>query len=378
LLEKHFGCSRFVYNHFLKEKQDHYLNSKKTLNYNNCASILKDLKRGDYQWLKEVNSQTLQQSLMNLETAYGNFFRKKSKFPKFKKKDNHQSFNVPQSFSIKNEKIRIPKFKTGIPIILHRKLEGKIKSVTISKTPTDKYFASILCEVPKKSKPKTGKSMGIDLGITDFIVTSDGEKVKNPNFSRFLKDKLKTHQKHLSRKTKGSNRYKRQRKKVARVHEKITNSRKDFQHKLSTRLITEYDMISLESLAVKNMMKNRFLAYSISDSSWSSFVSMLEYKAQWYGKEIRRIERFYPSSKTCSSCDYIIDKLPLSVRRWQCPKCSTDHDRDINAAKNIHRQGLAITDVEMEALASGNTGETAVCEASKKRRNLSPKPLVLN
>lgn len=268
--------------------------------------------------------------------------------------------------------------KEGIDIVLHRKLEGEIKSVTISKTPTDKYFASILCEVPKKFKPKTCKTVGIDLGINDFIVTSDGEKVKNPNFNKNLKQKLSKAQKHLSRKTKGSNRYKRQRKKVAKIHEKITNSRKDFQHKLSTKLISECDMISLESLAVKNMVKNHNLAYSISDSSWSSFVSMLEYKAKWYGKKIARINRWYPSSKTCSKCDYIINKLPLSVRKWQCPRCGENHDRDINAAKNIHRQGLAITDVEMEALASGNTGETAVCEASKKRRNYSLKPLVLN
>lgn len=336
------------------------------------------LKKGDFQWLKEVNSQTLQQSLMNLETAYGNFFRKKSKFPSFKKKSNNQSFRVPQHISLKGDRIHIPKFKDGIPITLHRKLEGEIKSVTISKTPTDKYFASILSEVPKKSKPKTGKSIGIDLGITDFIVTSDGEKVKNPNFSRSIKQKLGKAQKHLSRKTKGSNRYERQRKKVARIHEKITNSRKDFQHKLSTRLINEYDMISLESLAVKNMVRNSRLSYSISDSSWSSFVSMLEYKAQWYGKGIRKIDRWYPSSKTCSSCDYIVDKLPLSVRKWQCPKCGENHDRDVNAAKNIHRQGLAITDVEMEALVGSNTNETAVCEASKKRSYvLRLKPLGL-
>ena len=370
LLEKHFGCSRFIYNHFLKEKQEEYLTAGKGLTYNKCSKILTTLKKSEnYSWLNVVNSQSLQQSLQNLETAYGNFFRKKSKFPRFKKKSNHQSFTVPQGIKLKYDRLQIYKFKEGIPISIHQPILGKIKSATISKTPTDKYFASILCEVPKKSKPKTGKSVGIDLGITDFIVTSDGEKVKNPNFSRGLKDKLKTHQKHLSRKTKGSNRYKRQRKKVARIHEKITNSRNDFQHKLSTSLIERYDMISLESLAVKNMIKNGNLSYSIQDSSWSSFVSMLEYKAKWYGKDIRRIERFYPSSKTCSSCDFIIDKLPLSVRKWQCPKCGENHDRDVNAAKNIHRQGLAITDVEMEALDSSNRIETAVCEASKKKSN---------
>jgi putative transposase len=380
LLEKHFGCNRFIYNTFLKKKQEEYLSSGKGLTYSKCCKILKELKDNEFEWLSEVNSQTLQQSIQNLETAYGNFFRKKSKFPSFKKKSNNQSFRVPQHISLKDNKIQIPKFKEGINIVLHRKLEGEIKSVTISKTPTDKYFASILMEVPKKSTPKTGRSVGIDLGITDFIVTSDGEKVKNPNFNRSLKQKLSKAQKHLSRKTKGSNRYKRQRKKVARIHEKITNSRRDFQHKVSTRLINEYDMISLESLAVKNMVKNRCLSYSISDSSWSSFVSMLEYKAQWYGKEIRKIDRWYPSSKTCSSCDFIIDKLSLSVRKWKCPKCSCEHDRDVNAAKNIHRQGLTITDVEMEALDSARNSavESTVCEASKKRSYvLRLKPLGL-
>ena len=348
------------------------MNNGKTLNYNICSKSLSTLKKTDFPWLKEANSQSLHVALINLETAYNKFFKKQAKFPKFKKKSNHQSFQVPQFFKI-DKQLHLPKMKDGIDIVISRKLEGVPKSVTISKTPTDKYFASILMEVPKKSKSKTGKTIGIDLGITDFIVTSDGEKVRNPNFSRNLKSKLAKAQKHLSRKTKGSNRYKRQRKKVAKIHEKITNSRKDFQHKLSHRLISDYDLISLESLAVKNMVKNHKLAYSISDSSWSSFVSMLEYKAEWYGKEIRKIDRWYPSSKTCHKCDYIIDKLPLSVRKWQCPRCGENHDRDINVAKNIHRQGLAITDVEMEALVASNGDETAICEASKKRRNLSPK-----
>lgn len=348
------------------------MNNGKTLNYNQCAGNVIAMKKGDHQWLKEVNSQALQQSLMNLETAYGNFFRKKSKFPKFKKKSNHQSFRVPQHIILRDNKIQIPKFKDGIPIVLHRPILGEIKSATFSRTPSNKYFVSILCEVPRKSKPKTGKSVGIDLGITDFIITSDGEKVKNPNFNRNLKQKLSKAQKHLSRKTKGSNRYKKQRIKIARIHEKITNSRKDFQHKLSTNLIDRYDTISLEDLSVKNMIKNHKLSYSIGDSSWSSFVSMLEYKAQWYGKRVVKIDRWYPSSKTCSSCDHIIDKLPLSVRKWKCPKCGSDHQRDVNAAKNIYRQGLAITNVEMEALVGGsNTSyETTVCEALKKRSKL--------
>lgn len=344
------------------------------MNYNYCANILKDLKSGDYKWLKEVNSQILQQSLMNLETAYGNFFRKNSKFPKFKRKSNNQSFRVPQHIVIRDSNIHIPKFKDGIPINIHRHLDGIIKSATFSKTPSDKYFVSILCEVPKKSKDKTGKSVGIDLGITDFIVTSDGTKIKNPNFNRTFKPKLAKAQKHLSRKTKGSKRQQKQRIKVARIHEKIANSRKDFQQKLSTKLINEYDTIAVETLSVKNMMKNHNLAYSISDSGWSSFTSMLEYKALWYGKKVIKIDRWYPSSKTCNSCDYIIDKLPLSVRKWKCPKCSYEHDRDINAAKNILRQGLNVcsqelcpTNVEGKALTLRNKSETILGETLKKK-----------
>jgi putative transposase len=349
------------------------LNNGKTLNYNNCCIVLTNLKKNDDTlWLKEVNSQALQQSLKNLETAYGNFFNKRSKFPKFKKKDNNQSFRVPQHISLKDNRIQIPKFKEGIDIVLHRHILGEIKSATFSRTPTNKYFVSILMEVPKKSKIKTGKNVGIDLGITDFIVTSDGEKVKNPNFNRNLKSKLAKDQKHLSRKTKGSNRYRKQRNKITKIHEKITNSRMDFQHKLSTSLIERYDMISLEDLSIKNMIKNENLSYSIQDSGWSSFIYMLEYKAQWYGKKIVKIDKWYPSSKTCSSCDHIIDKLPLSVRKWKCPKCGKNHDRDVNAAKNIYRQGLTITNVEMEALVGGSniSYETTVCEALKKRSKL--------
>lgn len=338
----------------------------------------------EYKWLKEVNSQTLQQSLMNLETSYGNFFRKKSKFPKFKKKSNNQSFSVPQSFKI-DKQLFIPKMKEGIDTIFHRPLEGTAKSLVISKTSTNKYFVSILTEVPKKSKSKTGKKIGIDLGITDFIVLSNGTKIKNPDFNRKSKKKLSKSQQHLSRKTKGSNRYNKQRIKVALIHEKITNSRKDFQHKLSMKLVSEYDLISLEDLAVKNMIRNHKLAYSISDSGWSSFVSMLEYKASWYGKEVIKVDRFYPSSKTCSACDYIIDTLPLNVRQWKCPKCNELHDRDINAAKNILRQGLSnvysqelsLTDMEGKALGSSNTIETGPKEVSKKKgiRKYILKPL---
>ena len=381
-MEKHFGCSRFIYNYFLKEKQNHYLNNGTTLNYNQCSGDLTKMKKmEEFTWLNDVNAQTLQQAMKNLETAYGKFFKKITKFPTFKKKSNHQTFRVPQRIFVEGNTISIPKFKSGISIDLHRKLIGNIRSATFSKTPSDKYFVSILCEVPKKSKENTNKQIGIDLGITDFIVTSDGIKIKNPNFNRNFKAKLSKAQKHLSRKTKGSKRQQKQRIKVARIHEKIVNSRKDFQQKLSTKLINGYDTIAVETLSVKNMVKNHNLAYSISDSGWSSFISMLEYKALWYGKKVIKIDRWYPSSKTCNGCDYIIDKLPLSVRKWKCPKCSCEHDRDINAAKNILRQGLNVcsqelcpTNVEGKALVASNSDETVLSETLKMVMSVSSQP----
>ncbi len=345
LLSKHFGCARFIYNHFLKEKQDHYLLNKKTLNYNNCCSSLTKLKKqNDYIWLNEVNAQTLQYSLKNLENAYQAFFSKKSKFPKFKnKKNNHEFFHISQGIKfLKNNKIIIPKFKKGIRFIKHRELKGKICSATVSRTPTGKYYISILTEQePTKHLEKTGKNIGIDLGIKDFAITSEGRRYTNPKFLYKFQKKLKTAQQHLSRKEKGSKSRDRARIKVARIHEKITNSRNDMQHKVSSSLIKKYDMIALEDLNVKGMVKNHNLAKAISDSSWSSFVTKLEYKAQWYGKEVIKIDRFFPSSKTCSDCGHVKESLSLDERVWTCI-CGSKHDRDVNASKNILKRGLVI------------------------------------
>ena len=343
LLSKHFGCVRFVYNHFLREKRDHYLLNRKTLNYNTCAGNLVKMKREGFEWLKEVNSQSLQSALMNLETAYGNFFKKKSKFPKFKsKKNNYDSFTCPASVAIFNNKVEIPKFGEGIHFIKHRELKGKICSATISRTPTGKYYISILTEQePTKHLPKTGKNIGIDLGIKDFAITSEGQRYTNPKFLYKFQRKLKAAQQHLSRKQKGSNSRERARIKVAKIYEKITNSRNDMQHKVSMSLIKKYDMIALEDLNVKGMIKNHCLSKAISDSSWSSFVAKLLYKAQWYGKELIKIDRFFPSSKTCSDCGHINQNLTLDVRNWTCV-CGSKHDRDVNASKNILKRALAI------------------------------------
>jgi putative transposase len=343
LLSKHFGCVRFVYNHFLKEKQDHYLLNKKTLNYNTCAGNLVKMKREGFEWLKEVNSQALQSSLEHLETAYGNFFKKKSKFPKFKsKKSNYDSFSVPQHVSLKNDKIQIPKFKEGIKFIKHREIKGKICSATVSRTPTGKYYISILTEQePTKHLSKTGKNIGIDLGIKDFAITSEGQRYTNPKFLYKYQKELKRAQQHLSRKVKGSKQRELARLKVARIHEKITNSRNDMQHKVSLSLIKKYDMIALEDLNVKGMVKNHCLSKAVSDSSWSSFVTKLTYKAQWYGKTVIKIDRFFPSSKTCSDCGHIKESLDLSERSWICV-CGSKHDRDVNASKNILKRALVI------------------------------------
>jgi len=387
LLSKHFGCVRFVYNHFLKEKQNNYLLNKKTLNYNTCAGNLVKMKREGFEWLKEVNSQALQSSLEHLETAYGNFFKKKSKFPKFKsKKSNYDSFSVPQHVSLKkNNKVQIPKFKEGIKYIKHREIKGKICSATISRTPTGKYYISILTEQePAKHLEKTGKSIGIDLGIKDFAITSEGQRYTNPKFLYKFQKKLKTAQQHLSKKVKGSKSRDRARIKVARIYEKITNSRNDMQHKVSLSLIKKYDMIALEDLNVKGMIKNHCLAKAISDSSWSSFVTKLEYKAKWCGKTVIKIDRFFPSSKTCSDCGHIKESLSLDERVWTCV-CGSKHDRDVNASKNIlkraliiqssgtddHRNGAKIRPKEISKVSRG-TG----VEVSKKKvyviRDLKP------
>jgi putative transposase len=387
LLEKHFGCSRFVFNYFLKEKQEHYLKNKKTYNYNNCSASLTKLKQTpEHEWLNDVNAQSLQQSLKHLETSYGNFFNKRSGFPKFKSKRNKNSFKIPQFISIKNNKIKIPKFKEGISFTKHREIKGNICFATISKNSSGRYHVSITCELEPDILPKTNKSVGIDLGLKDFIVTSDNQRFPNQKILKKYEKQLKINQKHLARKQKGSNRKEKQRKKVARIYEKIANFRNNLQHQISYRLITEYDNICLESLSVKNMMKNHKLSKVIGDISWSAFIDKLKYKADWYGKNVVQIEHFYPSSKTCNCCGYIKTKLELSERQWTCSNCDTVLDRDLNAAKNILQRGMTIlssgTDdhrhgVEVRLL-KGKTSKSIDREVSKKTTTLgSQKPTAL-
>ena len=342
LLNKHFGSVRYVYNYFLNQRMSQYKETKKSDNYLAQANALTKLKKEEKtNWLKEINSQTLQSALKNLEVAYLNFFRGNAKFPRFKSRKHKNSFRVPQSVNVEDEKIYIPKFKDGIKINQHREFNGKIRQCTFSRSSTGKYYVSILVNTTHNPLPKTGKIVGIDLGIKDFCITSDGHKFKNNRYTKRYERVLKIAQQHLSRKQKGSHQYENQRLKVAKIHEKITNSRIDTLQKVSSKLISSYDVICLEDLAVKNMIKNHKLAKHISDCSWGAFINMLSYKANWNDKTIVKIGRFFPSSKTCSNCGWIKEDLNLSDREWTCQVCNCKHDRDHNAALNILSEGTS-------------------------------------
>ncbi|MCK9416735.1 transposase, partial [Candidatus Dojkabacteria bacterium] len=314
-------------------------NNKQSLTYNDQSAFLTQLKKeNDTSWLKEINSQSLQYSLKCLENAYQGFFNKRTQFPKFKSKKSKNSFTCPQFVSVENNSLNIPKIK-GIKMTMERKIEGKIKKATITKTPSGKYFVSILTEKIYKSVNKTNKSIGIDLGIKDFLVLSNGTKIKNHRFLKLYERLLSKHQQHLSRKQKGSNRYEKQRLKVAKIHEKISNSRMDLIHKTTLNLVKEFDTIYLEDLNVKGMMKNHKLSKAISDVSWGKFIETLTYKAEWNDKEVVHIDRFFPSSKTCHLCGYINHNLTLKDRTWKCSECCEVLDRDVNAAINILNEG---------------------------------------
>lgn len=343
LLGKHFGHCRFVFNWFLNERKEKYLNEKTSLNFYDNARTLTELKKDeDFVWLKEVNSQSLQSSLRNLDTAYSKFFRKQTKFPRFKSKYDRQNFTIPQSIYIKEGKLCIPKFKKGIEINLHSEMKGKLLFATISKSTTGKYYVSITCEVEHEPFEKTNSKVGIDTGIKELAILSDGSSYENIKSLKTKLKKLKYEQRQLSKKTKGSNSRLKQKSKLARIHEKVTNIRKDYLHKVSTEIIKNHNVICIEDLAVKNMMKNHKLAQAFSDVSLGAFYSMLEYKANWNDRSFVKIDRFFPSSKTCSSCGWIKQDLTLSIREWTCESCGEHHDRDVNAANNILKQGLKL------------------------------------
>ena len=347
-MARHFGCVRFIYNYFLNQLDEQYKANGKSDNFYAQTKALTILKNQEStSWLKDVNAQSLQFALKCLESSYTKFFNKKAKHPRFKSKRSKNSFTVPQSVTIDGNKLFILKFREGIKCRVHREIKGKIGKVTITKTPSGKYFASILTkeeyDTPLK---KTNKSIGVDMGLKDLLVTSEGEVLKNNKYTRKYRNKLKVAQQYLSRKVKGSKGFENQRLKVARLYEKIVNSRNDYLHKCSISLIRRYDIIYIEDLNVKDMEQNHHLAESIADASWSRFVTMLTYKADWNDKKVIKIDRYFPSSQTCSACGYVNPETKnLSVRKWECPHCHTKHNRDVNAAINILHFGLNKTSV---------------------------------
>jgi putative transposase len=339
-----FGCARFVYNNALEYKQSVYKETGQNVSFHDLITRLPQLKT-EFPWLGEADSQALQQSILHLQRAYVNFFEKRARFPQKKKKHNrNQSYQYPQRVKIEADKIYLPKVG-WVEAMIHRPVESTIKTVTVSLAPTGKYFASILMDdgvaVPAPVKHlKADEVEAVDLGLENFYTDSNGNKIANPRFLKRAANNLRKKQKFLSRKKKGSNNRNKARIKVAKAHEKAANARSDFQHKLSYHLAGENQAVGMESLRVKNMLKNRRLAKAIGDAGWGSFMIKVRYKCLRMGKRFVKIDTFYPSSKTCNQCTNIMDELPLKVRVWTCPVCKTVHDRDHNAAINIKYQTI--------------------------------------
>jgi len=360
-LAQAFGSCRWLWNYCLDLMNKTYLETGKGLSGYDVKKIIPQLKK-EYEWLSLTYSQCLQQVCLNLGVAFNNFFEKRAQYPSFKSKHGKQSIQYPQNIKVNEKTLTVPKIG-DVNAIIHRPIEGKIKTVTISKNCSNQYFAAILFDDgTKKPEPSMeGSAIGIDVGLTHFAITSNGSKFDNPRFLTKHEKNLKRKQQQLSRKQKGSNNRYKARGKVARVHRKITNCREDFLHKLSRRIVDENQVIATENLSVKNMMKNHCLAKAIGQAGWGMFSTMLKYKAENNGKIYQEVDRFFPSSKLCNVCLNQVGSLPLDVRHWTCEKCHTKHDRDINAAINIRNEGLRI-------LTSGTGGKAYRPDVNRSNR----------
>lgn len=346
LLRRTMGCTRLVYNRALAIRTEAWYGEKKRVGYSDTSAMLTEWKnQEDLQFLNAVSCVPLQQGLRHLQKAFSNFFEGRAKYPTFKKKRNGGSAEFTKSaFKWKHGQVYLAKCSEPLAIRWSRELPNGAtpSTITVKLSPAGRWTVSLLVDVEIEPLPKSSNQIGVDLGVTSLVALSNGEKIANPKGFNAKRCKLKKAQKALARKQKGSSNRHKARLKVARVHQEIADARKDFLHKLTTRLVRENQTIAVEDLAVKNMVKNRKLALSISDASWGELVRQLEYKCDWYGRTLVKIDRWFPSSKRCGSCGHIVEKLPLNIREWDCPNCGTYHDRDINAAQNILAAGLAV------------------------------------
>ena len=345
MIVKTIGCSRFVFNHFLAERSILYESEKKTLSYNDCSAMLTQLKK-ELTWLKEVDSTALQSSLRFLDDSFKRFFSRQNDYPRFKSRKNPvQSYTskfTNNNIAVEDSFLKLPKLGL-VRYAKSREVDGRIISATVSRKPSGKFFVSLLAETEVSELPKTGIACGVDVGLKDFAVLSDGSGHTNPRFFRSLEAKLAKEQRILSRRVKYSSNWYKQKLKVARVHEKIANTRADYLHKLSTDIVKNHDIIGMEDLQVSDMLKNKRLSKAISEVSWSQFKELLEYKAVWYGKKVITVSKTFASSQLCSACNYQNKAVKnLSVRTWTCPSCNAVHDRDINASINLRNEAIRL------------------------------------